>query len=77
MFRHIGDSGGRLNLGNVYQDTYLNTVMDEARTNFLRVQGAIQEIDDSDEDCDHTYAGRRPTTSQHSSIALCSSDDEE
>ena len=77
MFRRIEDSGGRLNLGNVYEETYLNTVMDEAQASFLRVSGAVQEIDDSDEDCHNTYAGRQPTTSPHSSIALCSSDDEE
>ena len=77
MFRRIEDSGGRLNLGNVYEETYLNTVMDEAQASFLRVSGAVQEIDDSDEDCDHTYTGRQPTTSKHASIALCSSDDEE
>ena len=35
MFRHIEDSGGRLNLGNAYEETYLNTVMDEARTNLV------------------------------------------
>jgi hypothetical protein len=35
MFRRIEDSGGRLNLGNAYEETYLNTVMDEARTNLV------------------------------------------
>ena len=41
MFRRIEDSGGRLNLANAYEETYLNTVMDEARTNctFFRTHG--------------------------------------
>ena len=29
MFRRIEDSGGRLTLGNVYDESYLNTVMDD------------------------------------------------
>jgi hypothetical protein len=41
MFRRIEDSGGRLHLANAYEETYLNTVMDEARANeaFFRPPG--------------------------------------
>ena len=41
MFRRIEDSGGRLHLANAYEETYLNTVMDEARANeaFFRSSG--------------------------------------
>ena len=43
MFRRIEDSGGRLNLGNAYEETYLNTVMDEARTNLVFFSSARGE----------------------------------
>ena len=42
MLRRVEDSGGKLNLGTVYNELYLNTVMDEARHNvtlFFRSHG--------------------------------------
>ena len=33
MFRRVEDSGGKITLSTVYEETYLNTVMDEARVN--------------------------------------------
>lgn len=33
MFRRVEDSGGKLSLGTVYNESHLNTIMDEARVN--------------------------------------------